>query len=116
MHIPQFFFVPTIPNNEGAKVIIHTPSGYVWQVHHFNTVGERYNFINQKNFSAIATVLNLHKKYPYLLVGVGKMNQVLPDLPSEKIVSIGNRASDWYAQFWFEEIRRQKAAPDDGAS
>lgn len=119
MKIPQFLYVPKVNTLGNTKLIIETKHNIYWNVLEFGSVAEGLDYINDNYGSfgkngIIAT--NAHKKYPIVLLCLGYRSD--KELSIEKIIRIGNIASDWYAQFFLrnKELSNPKFSPEASLS
>lgn len=112
---PQFLYVPQINTNGFDKMIIHPKHQVYWRIVEFETaqqqaqwIVDNEDYLAEKGYISV----NIHKKYPYILVCVS--NGEITDL--DKLTKIGNRASDWYAQFWLKNAQNSKIKDNLDAS
>ena len=107
--LPRFMFVPYLPSNPEAKMVFSPRHLIYWHVKEFDTQQEQAQWLLDNQDFLIkngALAINLHKKYPYALVCVGVENAIDVD----RLVEIGNSASDWYAEHWFKAKNLEKTA------
>lgn len=113
MKTPQFLYVPRVNTISETKLIIDTRQNSYWQVLEFETENARSNWCaeNETEWKNSANAIVFHKKYPFLLLNTSAKTEIKPD----KLVKIGERASDWYAQFWLrnKKLSRPIFAPED---
>lgn len=98
MKIPQFLYVPRINTLAHEKLIIETRLGAYYQVLEFANLPKREEWLIDQMDNIPANTIHLHKKYPYLLLCLGVKSEVT----TERLIKVGNIASDWYAQFWIK--------------
>jgi len=112
--LPEFLLVPYLPARPGVKLIIHTKTTAHWQVAEFESLNDRAKWVGNTDFAKLgAYTLNLHKSYPYALLCTGALD-TKTEILEDKLVAIGNRASDWYATQWINERKSSRELPEDG--
>lgn len=112
--LPEFLLVPFIPSRPGVKLIFHTKTTAYWQVMLFDSINDRAKWIGNIDLEELgAYAISMHKNYPYALLCTGAMNPSL-QVESDKLIAIGNRASDWYASQWINERKSSRETPEDG--
>jgi len=107
MKIPQFLYVPKINTLGHDKIIIETRHNIYWQGFAFGSITERSQYIddNQDLMSDWGMLsANIHTKYPILLMCF----RCDAELKAEQLVKIGNRACDWYVQFYLRNKQLSK--------
>lgn len=113
MKIPQFLYVPKINTKGSEKLVIETRINAYWQVLEFETETERAKWYdeNEKKLPEVANTVTFHKKYPFVLLNLGVKSKTT----TERVVKLGEMASDWYAQFWLRNKKLSKPifGPED---
>src|SRR5690606_19014304 len=75
-----------------------------FQVLEFENQTARAEWWAENSKEVEANTFTIHKKYPFLLLNIG----VKKEISMEKLIKIGNLASDWYAQFWLRNKKLSK--------
>lgn len=93
------------------KLIIETRQHIYWQVLEFSSLESRSEWYdeNEAALPEVAYSINIHKKYPFLLLCIGTKS----DVKLERVEKLGNRASDWYAEFHLRNKKLSKVASTD---
>ncbi len=101
MTIPRFLYVPRINTLGEDKIILETRKFIFWLVKEFesNLHLNEWHEANEANLKEEYTTITIHRKYPICLLCLGAKT----DIDTEQIVKIGNRAVDWYVQFYLDE-------------
>lgn len=111
MNVPQFLYVPRINTLGATKLIIETRRQIYWQVVDFFDDRERQDWLeNNQHVLQSALAINAHREYPFLLLCI----DVREEIDSDRLVKLGNLASDWYAQFYLRNKKLTKPMFDDG--
>lgn len=91
-----------IPNYLGLEAIFNTKRGVMWQVVTFKNNKKKADWYDEKEEQLKANgvpFINMHKKYPIILFPV----LFYKDIELEKLISVGNKACDWYANLWLNK-------------
>lgn len=107
MKIPQFLYVPRVNTLGYEKIIIETRNNIYWQVFDFFDIAERTQWLEDHQEEMIDRSLitaNIHKKYPVLLLCFFCGTE----MKATELIKIGNRACDWYIQFYLRNKQLSK--------
>ncbi len=116
MKIPQFLYVPRTNTLGTTKLILETRKNVYWQIIEFVDRNSLFAWLreNQLDLSSKANTVTVHNKYPYLLLNIG----IKTEVTAERLVKLGEMASDWYAQFYLKnkELSKLKFKEKDNFS
>lgn len=100
--LPEFLFVPFVsPKYPTDKFIISTKYALVWRVIEFPSTIDRDVWVLDNDAwlkDSGVYYISIHKKYPYVLLCSGALAKA--EINIERLGTLSNRASDWYAEHY----------------